>query len=194
MVSHVTTPPTQAGLKAVFSFSWRGGTKQWSQLYHWTQGSWQDNGHFNTLSDAWWNLIKGGIPARNTLVETIAYNPGSFLPVYTKAYGSAGTYTDTSNPQATGEACMLWRMTTDQRTSKNHPIYLFKWFHGVQDDGASSPDLLRSGLLTTNQGNATSLMSGLSDGTLTRKYCGPFGAVAQAASVNAQLHIREFPT
>jgi hypothetical protein len=194
MLSVVSTPPTQAGLKAVFSFAWRGGTRQWSQLYHWTQGSWQDQGHFNALSDAWWNLLKGGIPARNTLVETIAYNPGSFLPVYTKSYGSAGTYTDTSNPQALGEACMLAKFTTDQRTSKNHPIYLFKWFHGVQSQGSTAPDELRSGLDSTMAGNLTTLMGGLSDGTLTRKYCGPFGAVAQASSVNPELHVREFPT
>lgn len=190
----MSTAPTQAGIKLVFSFLWRGGTRQWSQLYHFTQGAWQDQGHFNALSDALWNVVKSGVPARNTLVETIAYNPGSFLPVYTSSYGAAGTYTDTANPQAPGEACMLWKMTTDQRTTKNHPIYLFKWWHGMQTDGATSPDTLRAGIQTTNAGHATTLMAGLSDGTLTRKYCGPFGAVAQSASVNTQLHIREFPT
>lgn len=190
----MATPPTQAGMKMLFSFSWRGTTKNWSQLYHFNQGAWQDQGHFNALSDAWWNLMKGAIPARNTLVSTTAYNPGSFLPVYTKTYGSAGTYTDTTNPQATGEACMLFRFLTDQRTSKNHPIYLFKWFHGMQTDGATSPDTLRAGIASTAAGVVTDMLAGASDGTLTRHYCGPFGAVAQSGSVNPKLHIREFPT
>lgn len=194
MVSVMATPPDQAGIKYTFSFSWRGQTKSWSQLWHFTQGAWQDQGHFNATSDAVWNLIKLAIPARNTLVTTTAYNPGSFLPVYTKSYGATGSYTDTANPQAPGEACMLVKFTTTQRTTKNHPIYLFKWFHGVQTDGATSPDLLRNGIQSTMQGNLNTLMAGVSDGTLTRKYCGPFGAVAQTAAVNTQLHIREFPT
>ncbi len=188
------TPPSQAGVKLSFTFSWQGSTKGWSQLYHFTQGSWQDQGHFNALSDNLWNTIKTFIPARNTLVSTTAYNPGSFLPVYTKAYGSAGTYTDTTNPQAPGEACCLVRFTTTQRTSKNHPIYLFKWFHGMQTNGLTAPDVLRSGIQTTAQGNINTLVAGLSDGTLTRFYCGPFGAVGQAGTVNTNLHIREFPT
>lgn len=188
------TPPNQAGIKFQFEFSWRGSTKTWSQLYHLTQGSWQDQTHFNAASDAIWNLIKQALPARNTLDSTVGYNPGSFLPVYSKAYGSAGTYTDTSNPQAPGEACMLWKFATDQRTSKNHPIYLFKWFHGMQTDGATSPDTLRAGIASTAASVISSLVAGISDGTLTRHYCGPFGAVAQSGTCNPKLHMREFPT
>lgn len=190
----MAVPPDQAGIKLTFSFSWRGSTKNWSQLYHLTQGSWQDQGHFNAASDALWNLLKTAIPSRNTLVSSTGYNPGSFLPVFSKSYGAAGTFTDTANPQATGEACMLVKFTTTQRTTKNHPIYLFKWFHGVQSEGTTSPDTLRSGIRTTMQGQIDTLMGGISDGTLTRKYCGPFGAVAQVGTVNTLLHIREFPT
>lgn len=190
----MATPPTQAGLKTEYTFSWRGNTKTFSQLWHFTQGSWQDQTHFNAASDALWNLIKQNTCARVTLASTVGYNPGSFLPVFSKSYGAAGTYTDTSNPQAQGEACMLWRFTTTQRTTKNHPIYLYKWFHGTQTDGATSPDTLRTGIASTAASVITALLSGISDGTLTRMYCGPFGAVAQAGTVNPKLHIREFPT
>jgi len=178
----------------VFSFGWRGGTKTWSQLYHFSGGAWQDATHFNAASDALWNIIKGITCSRVTLVETVGYNPGSFLPVYTKAYGASGTYTDTSNPQAAGEMCMLWRFTTDQRSTKNHPIYLFKWFHGTQSDGATAPDTLRNGIQSTAGGKITALLAGISDGTLTRAYCGPRGAVAQTGTCNLLLHAREFPT
>lgn len=190
----MATPPNQAGIKFEYSFSWRGNTRTWSQLYHLTQGSWQDQTHFNAASDALWNIIKVVTCARVTLVSTVGYNPGSFLPVYSKSYGAAGTYTDTANPQAAGEMCMLWRFTTTQRTTKNHPIYLFKWFHGTQSEGATSPDTLRAGIYSTAGGQITSLVAGVSDGTLTRKYCGPFGAVAQAGTCNTLLHAREFPT
>jgi hypothetical protein len=89
---------------------------------------------------------------------------------------------------------MLWRFTTDQRTAKNHPIYLFKWFHGTQNDGLTSPDSLRNGIHSTAGGVAAALVTGVSDGTNTRVYCGPRGAVAQSSTVMPLLHMREFPT
>lgn len=186
--------PTQAGIKLTFSFSYQGNTKVWSQLWHFTGGSWQDQTHFNALSDALWNQVKTVTCSRVTLVSSTGYNPGSFLPVYTKSYSAAGTYTDTSNPQAHGEACMLWRFTTDQRSTKNHPIYLYKWFHGTQSDGSTSPDTLRAGIHSSAAPPIAAILAGLSDGTLTRIYAGPRGAVAQSGTCNTLLHVREFPT
>lgn len=185
---------TQAGIKFVYSFSYQGNTKQFSQLWHFTGGAWQDQTHFDTMSDAVWNEIKSVTCSRVTLVETVGYNPGSSLPVYTKSYGASGTYTDTSNPQAHGEACMLWRFSTTQRSTKNHPIYLFKWFHGTQTDGATSPDTLRSGIHSSCSSVIAAIVAGLSDGTLTRVYCGPRGAVAQSGTCDTLLAVREFPT
>lgn len=191
----MATAPTQVGIKLTFSFSWRGAAKQWSQLYHFNgPTSWASQTQFNTASDALWNLVKQSLPARVTLVESTGYNAGSFLPVYTKVYGAAGTYTDTSNPQAAGEMCMLWRFTTTQRSTKNHPIYLYKWWHGMQTDGMTSPDTLRSGLQSTAQSVVNAIVAGISDGTNTRIYCGPRGAVAQAGTCMTLLHAREFPT
>lgn len=190
----MATPPTQAGLKMVYSFNWRGTTKQWSQLWHWTEGNWASQGQFDTFATLLFNNLKTFTNPRVTFVEAVAYNPGSFLPVFTHVIGSPGTYAEGTPPEATGEACMLWKFTTDQRTTKNHPIYLFKWFHGVQADGATDPDTLRNGTRTSAESVLTTILAGLSDGTNTRHYCGPRGAVAQTGSVNTKLHMREFPT
>lgn len=191
----MATAPTRVGCKLEFSFSWRGNTKDWSQLYHFDgPTSWASQGQFDTFVVALWNLLKSGIPARNTLVSGTAYNAGSFLPVFTHSFGAAGTYTDTSNPQAAGEMCALARFSTDQRSVKNHPIYLYKWFHGMQSDGLTSPDTLRTGIHTTLGGQLSTLLAGISDGTNTRQYCGPRGAVAQSVILNTLLHAREFPT
>lgn len=190
----MATPPTRVGVKVTFNIPWRGGNRDYSQLWHWTGPSWPDQTHFNTFADNLRDELRPVTLASTTLVEMVGYNAGSFLPVFTKTYGVAGTYTDTGNPQAPGEACMLWRFTTDQRTSKNHPIYLFKWFHHMQTNGLTSPDSLRSGIATTAAGQIADILAGLSDGTNTRNYCGPFGAVAQTGTCNSLLHTREFPT
>lgn len=178
-----------------FTFSWRGSTKGWSQLWHFSgPTSWADQTHFDTFAVNFWNVIKPPIPARNTCTTMTAYDAGSFLPVFTHSISAAGAYTDTSNPQAPGEACMLLRFLTDARTTKNHPIYLFKWFHGMQTDGNTSPDTLRSGIHSNGAGVVTDVLAGISDGTNTRNYCGPRGAVAQSGTCNTLLHVREFPT
>lgn len=177
-----------------FSSPYRGGAKVWSNLWHWTGASWASQGQVDTFAGNLWDTIKGQVLAGTTFVEAVAYNAGSFLPVYTHTSGAAGTYTDASNPQAPLEASALWRFTTDQRTSKNHPIYLFKWFHHVQTEGLTSPDSLRNGLHSGMGGAISDILAGITDGTNTRNYCGPFGAVAQTGTCNSLLHMREFPT
>lgn len=191
----MATAPTRVGIKLRYSFSWRGNTKEWSQLYHFDgPTSWADQTHFDTCATNLWNAIKSVTCARVTLIDATGYNAGSFLPVFSKTFSAAGTYTDTSNPQAAGEMCMLWRFTTDARSTKNHPIYLFKWFHGTQSDGATSPDSLRNGIHGSAASNISTLLAGISDGTNTRQYCGPRGAVAQSGTCETLLHAREFPS
>lgn len=191
----MATPATRVGVKVEFTFTWRGVTKQWGQLYHFDgPTTWASQGQFDTFCTALWNSMKVYIPARNTCTTMTAYNAGSFLPVFTHSISAAGTYTDTSNPQAPGEACMLMRFLTDARSTKNHPIYLYKWFHGMQTNGSTAPDVLRAGIASTAAGGVSDLIAGFSDGTNTRKYCGPRGAVAQTGTVESDLHMREFPT
>ncbi len=183
---------TTASAKFKFTTAYRGGTKDWSTTMHVTGGSWQDQTHFNT----WVDGVKGdwvsALDSRNTFVGATAYNPGSDLPVYERTWGTAGTYSGT-NPRAPLEACILVRYATDQRSTKNHAIYLFTWIHGVQTDGTTSPDTPLSGQKAAWATRAGNLVTGYSDGTLTRKRAGPRGAVAQSSSVEDYLHMREFP-
>jgi hypothetical protein len=181
-----------ASVKFRISTPYRGGTKVWSITHHVTGGSWQDQTHFNTYADAVKGEMVTGLDSRNTIVDATAYNPGSSLPVYTRTYGTAGTYSGT-NPRAPLEACILIRFTTDQRTSKNHPIYLFNWIHGVQTNGTTDPDTPLGGQKAAWTTRANDLVVGFSDGTLTRKRAGPNGAVAQSGVAEDYLHVREFP-
>jgi hypothetical protein len=86
------------------------------------------------------------------------------------------------------------RFTTDARSVKNHPVYLFNYIHCVPTAGATSPDSPSSGLTSTWNTRAAILVAGYSDGTLTRKRAGPNGAVAQAGATLTYLHHRDFPT
>lgn len=182
-----------ASAKFVFTSPYRGGTKQWTTRLHCTGGSWQDLTHFNTWCSNVYTPWLTAIPARTTLVQTVAYNPGSDLPVYTTTVGSAGTQSAGSSWFAPLESCILLRWTTDQRSTKNHPIYLFNYLHGWYSAGATSPDAPDASLVTAWSARAAALATGYSDGTLTRKRAGPNGAVAQSGVCEAWYHHRDFP-
>jgi hypothetical protein len=183
----------QASVKFTFTSPYEGGTKTWSTRLHVTGGNWQDQTHFNAFSDAVWTDWKSATDTHTTLVSATGYNGGSDLPVFSKSYNQAGTYTGT-NPRAALEMCILIRFTTTQRSSRNHPIYLYNWIHCVQIDSGTTPEVPLGGQKAAWTTRATSLVSGYSDGTLNRIRCGPNGAVAQSGAAETYLHHRDFPT
>lgn len=131
--------------------------------------------------------------AQTTLVESIGYNPGSDVPVFQKPIGQAGTFAPGTNPFLPLESCALLRFSTDQRTSKNHPIYLFKYIHNQQADDTTHHELLRNGLRSSWQQFGDGLVAGYNDGTNDRTLCGPYGAVAQSAFCEQYVTHRDFP-
>jgi hypothetical protein len=134
------------------------------------------------------------MPSTTTLVEMVAYNAGSSVPVYTQSWGNAGTSSASGGVVPPLEMCALVRFATTARSSKNHPIYLFKWFHAVRSGGGGAEETLDSGLKGNINSNMGTIIGGMSDGTQNRFYCGPFGAVAQSRLVETYVHAREFPT
>jgi hypothetical protein len=181
------------GVKFTFESEYRGGTKEWSQLYHFTGPAWTLT-TFNDFTDALLPDLRNCLDNAHTVTGRIAYDAGSSVPVFDEGLSLAGTSTATGGIRAALEACGLARFTTDQRTTKNHPIYLYKWFHGVWAADNPRPELL-SGTLRTQIGTfAALIVAGVSDGVQVRQYCSPRGAVAQDHLIEEYLHMREFPT
>lgn len=187
------TPPTQASVKFVFTSPYEGGTKTWSTRFYLTGGAWQDATHFNTLADAIQADLHTITTTETTIVEAIGYDPGSFLPVFTKSYGTAGSQTLDGPSFAPLECCYLLKFTTDARSSKNHPIYLFNYIHNAMVDSATTPETPRASARSAWTTRCAELVAGYSDGTLTRKRCGPRGAVAQSGACEPMLTHRDFP-
>lgn len=184
--------PTRVGAKLRFTSPYRGGVKEWSQLWHFTGADWTLT-TFNNLTDALIAQLQGLLPPDTTIVGRVGYNPGSSVPVFDEGLALAGTSTATGSDRAPLEACALVRFGTTARSIKNHPIYLFKWFHAVYVVDPANAEKLLTGLRSNMQSNMTTILAGLSDGTTTRDYCGPFGAVAQDRLVEEYVHMREFP-
>lgn len=188
-----TTPSTEASIKFVFSSPYEGGQKVWSTRFHVTGGAWQDQAHFNAFSDNVKAELISVTATETTLVESVGYNPGSEVPVYTKAYNTAGTQPLDGPAFAPLECCYLLRFTTDQRSTKNHPIYLFNYIHNAMVDASGTPETPRASMKAAWTTRCNDWVAGYSDGTLTRKRCGPRGAVAQSGACETYLTHRDFP-
>jgi hypothetical protein len=182
-------------VRIVKQINFKGGTRQWSNRYHFNGGTPSDTAHWITLFDNIVNAEKLAHTSWTTIVSAVGYNAGSEVPVASKAYTTLGTAaTVGGNTIAPGEVVALVRYSTAARTTKNHPIYLFNYYHGVFIHTVSnSSDLLDANQKTLFQTYATAWITGFSDGTITAVRASPQGAAATGSLVEEYVTHRDFP-
>jgi hypothetical protein len=177
----------------VKSMPFLGGSRLWSNRYFFT-GTDPTDAQFSALATLLKNQEKGIYSSRVTINEAVGYHAGSDVPVWSETLSQAGTFSPaTGRVTCPGDCAVFIRMNTDQRTSKNHPIYLFKYYHDVHAQGNSQPDNICDDQNALYADVATSLHGTWNDGTSDRQICGPYGAVALGATVGTYITHRDFP-
>lgn len=179
-------------IKITKNISFKGGTQQWSNRYHFDGGSPSDLTHWTTLATAIVTAEKGNYSSYIGYVDATCYDAGSDVPVAIIDFSTiAGTGTYTDSIQAS-EVVALCRYTTTARTSKNHPLYLFNYWHGVRVQNSSGPDFLSPAQKSSFQAYANMWIAGFSDGTTTHHRAGPNGQLATTALVETYVTHRDF--
>lgn len=173
----------------------KGGTRTFSNRYHFNGGTPADATHWHTLMDAVTAAEKACLASTVTIVEALGYAAGSDVPVATKVYSLAGTTgTGGSASYAPGEVAALIRWSTAARSTKNHPIYCFSYIHHVfLQAGSTLTDLLDATQKTAMATYASSWVSGFSDGTITVTRASPQGHAATGSLVEEYVTHRDFP-
>jgi len=180
-------------IKVTKSFTYRGTTRHFSNRYHFNGGTPADNAHWTTLSDAIVTAEKAIFTSAVTIIQTVGYAAGSEVPVFTKTYSTAGTRTLTG-VRAPGDCAALVRYATAARSSKNHPVYLFNYYHDTEFANSTVPDAVTGATVTAyNTYASTWIGAGFSDGTTSYNRAGPNGATATGVLIEPLITHRDLP-
>lgn len=179
-------------------FTYRGVARQFSNRYHFSGGTPADSSHWTTFSDAVVTAEKAIFNAESAdgakIIATVGYEAGSEIPVFNKTYATDGTLGQGSALGNPGDVAFLVRYSTNARSSKNHPIYLFNYYHACLAQGSQAfNDQMNGPQRTAAQTYASSWISGFSDGTHTLKRSGPNGDDATGSLVELLVTHRDLP-
>lgn len=196
----MATPDTRNSIVVTKQFGYRGSTRTFSNRYHFEGDLPADSTAWETLSDNITADEKLIFPSFVTIVQATGYDASTATStnphgdaVYTKVYSIAGTFVAGGGDVAIpGDSAGLVRYNTSARSSKNHPVYLFNYYHGGFR-AASTTDDLASDWVTALDTYAGQWVTGFTDGTGARPRCGPRGAVALGHTIDPYVRHRDFP-
>jgi len=186
-------PPSQISVKIVKTISYRGTTRQWSNRYYFNQTSLPSTTDQDTISAAIVATEKLQMGSRVGFVEAVWYAAGSDVPVRTTTLSGTGSMPYSGTAQTPGDCATLIRFSTTQRTSKNHPIYLFKYYHDAVYATGGDPDTVVTIQHSRNGDTGAILVTGITAGSTVYKLAGPHGAVAQGYVAEPLITHRDFP-
>jgi hypothetical protein len=194
------TPDTKHSIVITKQFTYRGATRQFSNRYHFEGDLPTNPTQWEALADNITASEKTCYPDSTSIIQATGFDAGTASAtnphgdaVFTKTYALVGTFTPaTGEREAPGDCVALLRYSTPARSSKNHPVYLFNYFHGVIIDN-SVVDALSPTQKAKWELYGAAWVTGFSDGSTNRERCGPRGAVATARTVDPYVRHRDFP-
>jgi hypothetical protein len=199
-MAYTPTPDDKNSIVITKQFTYRGATRTFSNRYHFEGDLPADNTHWTNLADNIVTAEKAIYPSGVEIVLATGADASTATltnlhgdAVFTKVYTTAGTGSfDASGTRMPGDCAALLRYSTPARSARNHPVYLFNYFHGVFDDdtGYDTLNLVQKAAI---EAYGAAWVTGFSDGATNRERCGPHGAVATGHHVDPSVRHRDFP-
>lgn len=184
-----------ASIKVTKTISYRGFVREWSNRYYFDNDAPADNTKWTTFSDAVTAAEKATMYNAGLVVITAThgYAGGSDIPVFSKTYSLNGTGGFANPRLQAGDVAVLIRWSTADRSSKNHPIYCFNYYHGVLGDSVGTADAVNPAQRTAFGTYASAWITGFSDGAVTHHRSRPNENLCTGSLVDPYLRHRDFP-
>lgn len=187
-----------SSIRVVKQFNYRGTIRNFSNRYYFGTHVPPDATHWTTLSD---NIVTAEkalyLPLASygaKIIQTVGYVGGSEVPVFTKSYTTDGTGGFATAALVPGDCAALIRYSTPDRSTKNHPIYCFNYYHAVLCSAATAgQDTFAASQRTVFQTYAAAWITGFSDGGTTVNRSRPSGNLVTGSLVEPLLTHRDLP-
>lgn len=181
-------------IKVIKSMPYEGGTKLWSNRYHFTGGEPADSSHWSTFAHAIGSAERAIYGSEVSIVAFVGYNADSDEPVWSADILYSGTYSPgTGAVRAPGDCAAIGRWGTAARSTKNHPVYLMSYWHGVYRDSSGADVVAGDQQSAYGTYGATWWETGFSDGVNSYLRGGPRGAAAVSFREPTVIRHRDFP-
>lgn len=183
-------------MRLVKSFSYRNVPREFSNRYFIGLNYPTDSARWDALlhavSSQERTIYPPAVNGGASIIRGYGYKPGSDVPVYETVLTDDGLLDHSTWIRSPGDCAAVAVYTTPDRSKKNHPIYLYSYWHAVGTDTTSPGDGVAQGQHVAMQAYAQHWITGFSDGVTTYHRSRPSaGTLATGVTVNGLITHRD---